>query len=90
MRGRFDHLAAFPHGVRRRFLDVDVFAGLERPDRRQRVPVIRGGNHDRIHVLVVEDAPEVLDEAGLEGRDVGQPLVVDALGGGSRRCRTGS
>ena len=62
---RLDHLAAFPHRVRRGLLDVDVLAGLQRPDRRERVPVIRGGDDDGVDVLVVEDAAHVLDEARL-------------------------
>ena len=77
-RRRLDHPASFPDGVRRRLLDVDVLSGLQRPDRRQRMPVIRRGDDDGVDVLVVEHAAHVLDEVRLEGRDAGELLVVDA------------
>ena len=35
---------------------IDVLSGLQRPDRRQRMPVIRRGDDDGIDVLVVEHA----------------------------------
>ena len=76
-----DHLPAFPHGVRGGLLDVYVLAGLQRPDRGERVPVIRRGDDNRVDVLVVEDAPKVLRELRLERRHVLQPRIVDALGG---------
>ena len=72
------HPASFPDGVRRRLLDVDVLSSLQRPDRRQRVPVIGRGDDHGVDVLVVEHAAQVLDEVRLEGRDVGELLVVDA------------
>ena len=78
---RLDHLAAFPDRVRRRLLDVDVLAGLERPDGRERVPVIRRGDDDGVDLLVFEDAAHVLDESGLVVGDAGQARVVDALRG---------
>ena len=40
-------------------LDVDVLAGLQSQEGGRRVPVIRRGNHQRVHVLIVEDAAEV-------------------------------
>ena len=79
-----DHQAAFEHRVRRRLLDEHVLAGLQAPHRGERVPVIGRGDHDRIDVLVVERAAQVLHEPGLERRHVLQPLVVDA-----RRCQVG-
>ena len=87
-----DHLPAFPHGVRRGLLDVDVLAGLQRPDGRERVPVVRHGDDDGVDVLVVEDAAEVLDVAGLERRDsLRDCVIVDrSMRRGSRRCRTAS
>src|SRR5262249_53904152 len=54
-----DHLAAFPDVVRRRLLDVDVLACLAGPDSGERVPVVRGGDGDGVHTLVVEDAAQV-------------------------------
>ena len=77
---RVDHLAPFPDGVRRRLLDVDVLAGLQRPDRGERVPVIRNRDDDGVDVLVVEDAPQVLHVARLERRDILQRRVVGARG----------
>ena len=56
-----------------------MLSGLKRPDGRQRVPVIRRRDDDGIDILVVEHAPEILDEPGLERRDIGQPRVVDPL-----------
>jgi hypothetical protein len=41
------------------------------------MPVVRRRDDDGVHVLVVHHPPEVLDEVRLEGRDVGQTLVVD-------------
>jgi hypothetical protein len=58
-----------------------VLAGLHRPDRGERVPVVRRGDDHAVDVLVVEDAPQVLHVAGLEGRDVGELRIVDALVG---------
>jgi hypothetical protein len=75
---RVHHLAAFPDGVRRRLLDVDVLAGLHRPDAGERVPVVRRRDDDGGDVLVVHDAPEVLHEGRLEGGDVFQARIVDA------------
>ena len=56
-----------------------MLAGLERPDGRQRVPVIRRRDDDGVDVLVVEHAAEVLHEPRLERRHIGQPRVVDPL-----------
>ena len=77
-RRRLDHLAAFPHRVRRGLFDEDVLAGLQAPDRRERVPVVRRRDDDGIDVLVVEGASKVLHEPGLERGDILQALVVDA------------
>ena len=79
-RRRLDHPAAFPHGMRRGLLDVHVLASLQRPDRGERVPVIRRGNHDGVDVPVVEHPAQVLDEAGPEGVNLLQSRVVDPLG----------
>ena len=53
--------AAFPDVVRYRLLDVDVLAGLHRPDRGQRVPVVGGGDGDRVDLLVVENTRRMSD-----------------------------
>ncbi len=45
------------------------------------MPVIWRCDDDRVDVLVVEDPPEILDEAGLERGHVCQLLVVDPRGG---------
>ena len=42
--------------------------------RGQRVPVVRGGHEDRVDVLVVEDAAQVLPVPGLKVGHVGQGL----------------
>ena len=76
-RRRLDHLAAFPHRVRRGLFDEDVLAGLQGPDGGERVPVIRYRDHDGIDVFVVEGAAEVLHEPRLERLDVLEAFVVD-------------
>src|SRR5699024_3359559 len=45
---RLDDLAPFPDVVGDGLLDVDVLTRLERPDRRQGVPVVTGGDHDGV------------------------------------------
>ena len=60
--GGLDHPPAFAHVVADRLLDVDVLAGLACPDRRQRVPVVGGGDRDGVDRLVVEHAPDVLHD----------------------------
>ena len=41
------------------FSTIDVFAGLDGPDGCQRVPVIRRGDGDRIHVLALEQLADI-------------------------------
>src|SRR5262249_52284648 len=62
--GRLDDPAALAHVVTDRLLDVDVLAGLEGPDGRQGVPVVRSGDRDDVDGLVVHDLAQVLDELG--------------------------
>ncbi len=81
VRGGLDHPPPFPHRVRRRLLDVDVLARLQRPDGRQRVPVVRRGDDDGVDVLVVHHAAQILHEPGPEGGHVLETLVVDPLRG---------
>ena len=61
--------------------DVDVLAGLQRPDGRQRVPMVGRCDDDGVDVLVVEHAAKILDEGGLERRHVGETRIVDPLRG---------
>ena len=56
-----------------------MLAGLQRPDRGERVPVVRGGDHDGVDVLVVEDAAKILNEVGLKVGTSDRRVVVDAL-----------
>ena len=62
------------HVVAERLLHVDVLAGLGGQDRHQRVPVVGGGDRDRVDRLVVEQPAEVL--LALRG----QGLVARLLG----------
>ena len=55
-----DHLAAFPNIVRHRFLHVDILACLYRPDRRERMPVVRRRDGNGVDVRVLEQPPDVL------------------------------
>src|SRR5579872_2559874 len=55
-------LAAFPPVVRAWLFDVNIFAGLARPDRHQAVPVVGSGDGNRIDGFVVENLANV--EAG--------------------------
>src|SRR5439155_24758797 len=57
-----DDAPAFADVVADRLLDVDVLAGLNGPDGRQRVPVIGRGDADDVDVAVFHDAAQILDE----------------------------
>ena len=59
--GCFHRLAAFPHIVRERLLDVNVFAGLQRHDRHDRVLVIRRRDDDGINAFALEHLPVILE-----------------------------
>src|SRR5205814_7609274 len=74
------HLPALRHGVGGGLLHEHVPARLQGPDGGRGVPVVGGGHQHRVHVLVVQDAAEVLDGAGPEGGHVGQARVVHAAG----------
>ncbi len=52
-------LASFPDGVGDWFFDVDVFPGLCGPDGSEGVPVVRGGNHHGVDVLVLKEAADI-------------------------------
>jgi hypothetical protein len=62
LRRCFSQLAALPHGMRQRLLDVDVFAPLHGPDGGRGVHKIGDGDDDRVDVVVflVEHDPEIL------------------------------
>ena len=67
---RLDHGAALGHGRRGGLLDVDVLARLAAEDRHQRVPVIGRGGEDRVDVLAIEHAAEVLVALGGLAREL--------------------
>ena len=51
---RLDELLALKKTMRHRLLDVHVLPGLARPNRRQRMPVIRRCNANRIDPVIRE------------------------------------
>ena len=78
-------LRAFPDIVGDGLFDIDILAGLHRPDRGQSVPVIGGRDRDRVDVLVLEDAPHVgFDLRALAG------LLEDQRAAASVRFPSGS
>jgi hypothetical protein len=56
-----DHPSTLAHEQGERLLDVHVLSGGARQHRLQRVPVVRGGNNDRLNRLVVEQPAEIAD-----------------------------
>ena len=60
-----DNAAPFADVVRNRLLDVHILAGLDGPDRGQGVPVVGSGDGHRVHVLALEQLPDV--RVGLDG-----------------------
>src|SRR5271166_2928981 len=58
--GRFDEDAPLVHVMADRFLELDLFAGLPRPDGRQRVPVVGRGDRHNIDALVFKHLADVL------------------------------
>ena len=69
--GGLDHLPAFPDAPGGRLLDVHVLARLAGPDRLQGVPVVLGGEADRVDRLVVEQLPLVGVGLELQARQIG-------------------
>jgi hypothetical protein len=63
---------AFMQIVAARFLDIHILAGLARPDRHQRMPVIRRGNGNRVHILAFEHLPDVLHDLRFGALQVAQ------------------
>src|SRR5437764_9750888 len=56
-----------------------MLARLQRPNRGERVPVIRRRDDDGVDILVVEHASEILRLSTFERDDVAQSRVVDPL-----------
>src|SRR5215510_12812388 len=57
--GRLDHSSPLTDAIGSRLFDVDVLAGLARPNGCQRMPMIRYGDGNRVNVLVLEQAPNI-------------------------------
>src|SRR5690606_35683779 len=72
--------AAFIDVVARGLLDVAVLSRLRRPDRHQRVPMVRSRDGDRVDVVAFEDAPNV----GLAANLIGAPDLVRVLADAAR------
>lgn len=53
------HPAALAHEKRHGLFNIYVLARLASEDGNQRVPVVGGGNNDRLNVLIVQKAAEV-------------------------------
>ena len=53
--GHIDHPASLADGHRERFFDIDILPGLTGIDGLKRVPMIRGGEHDPVDIVPVED-----------------------------------
>lgn len=62
--GRFDALATFEHVVANRLFNIHILAGLAGPNGNQRVPVIGGGNGDRVEVFVFECFAHIFHRGG--------------------------
>ncbi len=66
--GRLDHRPAFHDRHRERLLDINVLAGFASRDRLDRMPVIRRGNHNGIHVFPVQHRAEVFHACHVLGQ----------------------
>src|SRR5262245_26907235 len=55
----FDRLAPFPDVVGNGLFHIDILARLHRPDRGERMPMIGRGDGDGVHVLVLQQPPNV-------------------------------
>ena len=78
--GHLDHAPAFADIVADGLFDIDVLAGLHRPDGGQSVPMVGRGDADDMDGFVVHDAAQVLHIArraslGLGGRCVAGPMT---------------
>src|SRR4051794_19026222 len=56
---RSHHLLPFPEIMGKRLFNVNVLAGLTRPDRRERMPMVGQGDHDGIDGLVIHHLAQV-------------------------------
>ena len=77
---RLDEHLALAGVVECGLLQVDVLAGLQGQDRRRRVPVVGGGDHEGVDRGVVQDGADVHD--ALRGLLLGLERRLDALGQG--------
>jgi hypothetical protein len=55
----FDELPSFPNVVRNGLFDIHVFAGLNGPNRGQRMPMVWRGDADGIDVFALEQFPDI-------------------------------
>ena len=78
-----DELLAFEDVMREGLLDVEVLAGLERPDALDGVLVVRGGDRDGVDILIFEHLADVGVALGAgEGlQTLGDDLGVDVAEG---------
>ena len=58
---RFNCLFAFPLAVRKRLFNVDIFAGLHRPDCSQAVPMIARCHDDGIDHIIVDQFSKIAE-----------------------------
>jgi len=72
-----DELLTFEDVMREGLLDIEVLAGLQRPDALDGVLVIRGGDGDGVDVLVLEHLSHVGVALGARG---GLQAFLDDLG----------
>jgi len=63
LRAASTHQATFAEIVRDGLFDVHVLAGRAREDRGRPVPVIGCGDHDGVHVFVVQHTAQVVTAA---------------------------
>jgi len=62
--GGLDEFASFEDVVAARLFHVHVFAGLDGPDRQQRVPVVGRGDGDHVPLFVLQCLADVLETLG--------------------------
>src|SRR5205823_6484922 len=75
---RLDQQLAFARVVPTRLFHVDMLAGLHGEQRRRRVPMVGRGDHERVHVFVLERLAEVAQAFGSFALSAGDG--GDALG----------
>jgi hypothetical protein len=60
-----DNLAAFPHGVGDGFFHVNMFASLATPDGSERVPMVGGGDGNRVDLSGFKQFSKVAVSRGI-------------------------